>query len=164
MELLHYSKLLHFIGIGIIFASLLGGLILHAQYRKAPDSNSKLIILKALRPIGLLSPVAVVVLLLSGIGNMEGSMTYGWFTTAWLSTKIVLFIIVAVSGIVFGVRSRKRGKLVTQIAEGNAPEGAETILASMDNQQRFFYIVQTALILTILALSVIKPGQYGSLN
>jgi uncharacterized membrane protein SirB2 len=164
MELLHYSKLLHFIGIGIIFASLLSGLILHAQYRKAPDYNSKLIILKALRPIGLLSPVAIVVLLLSGIGNMEIIKEYGLFTTAWLSTKIVLFIVAAVGGIIFGVKARKRGKLVAQIAEGNAPEGAETTLASMDNQQRFFYIVQTALILTILALSIIKPGQSGSLN
>jgi len=163
MELLHYSKLAHFIGIGIIFTSLLGGLILHTQYRKAPDYNSKLIILKAVRPIGLLSPVAIVVLLLSGIGNME-IIAYGLFTTAWLSTKIVLFIVAAVGGIIFGVKARKRGKLVAQIAEGNAPEGAETTLTSMDNQQRFFYIVQTALILTILALSIVKPGQYGSLN
>jgi hypothetical protein len=69
-----------------------------------------------------------------------------------------LFLVAMVNGIIFGIRSRKRGMLVGQIAKGNAPENAEKTLAGMDMYSLLFLIVQTILVIAILALSVWKPG------
>ncbi len=154
---LHVSLLVHFIGIGMLFTTIFAGWILNARARKAADWNSRLIILKLLRPIGLLSPAGIVVMLVSGIANMHFA-NLGLFSAAWLTLKLVFFTLAVISGVVFSVRGVQRTRLVEQFAAGGAPEGGERSLAALDRQQRIYFFVQTALIVIILALSIIKPS------
>ena len=82
----------------------------------------------------------------------------GFSDERWLSIKIVLFAIAAINGILFGIRSKKRGMLVAQLAQGTAEPGAESKLAGMDKATVVFYSVQTILLTAILILSVWKPA------
>ncbi len=159
MEFGHLLLIVHILGFGLLFTTLVAGWILHSQYTKASDFGTKGIILRSLRPIGLLSPVGILIMLLTGIGNMQ-VRGLGLFTESWLSTKILVFIIAAINGTVFGIRASKRGKLVAQMADGSAPQGADLSIGALDKQLRLFYIIQFVLIVIILALSIIKPGRY----
>ena len=157
MFFLQISLLVHFVGIGMLFTTIFAGWILNARARKAPDWKSRLVVLKLLRPIGILSPAGVVVMLGSGIANMHFT-NMGLFTASWLTLKLVFFALAVISGILFGVRGTQRTRLVEQLAGGSAPESAERTLAGLEHQQRFFFLVQTVLILIILALSIFKPS------
>ncbi len=147
----------HFIGFGLIMTLLVTGWLLHKQYRSAPDFKTKSVILASARSVGLMSPVAILVLLITGIGNME-IRGLGFSDERWLSIKIVLFAIAATNGILFGIRSKKRGMLVAQLAQGTAEPGAESKLAGMDKAALVFYSIQTILLTAILILSVWKPA------
>ncbi|HEX9657382.1 MAG TPA: hypothetical protein VGB89_10775 [Bacteroidota bacterium] len=156
MTELQITMLLHFIGVGVLFTALLGGIILGGQYAKAADYNSKATILKAMRPIGLLSPLAILLMLATGLGNWHA---LAWFQEGWLHTKITLFFIAAILGTIFGIRAKKRAGLIMKLADGSAPEGTNAQVAAMDKQFKIFYIVQSILIFSILFLSVVKPGR-----
>lgn len=158
MQAIHFSLLLHLIAFGILGSVIVGGWILNAQYIRATDYGSKLHVLRLMRPFGLLSPLCIALFLVSGIGNMVlGGRGYTIFSDSWLTAKIVLFLVVAAIGIFSGIRSKRRTRLAEQMAAGKAPHGTAEALKSLDNQQRWFLIVQTLLILIILTLSVSKP-------
>ncbi len=155
---IHYSLLIHFVGLGIIFTTILAGWIVTGQYRKEKEWSGKSLHVKSLRAIGLLSPIGVLVMLLSGIGNMTlGPHPYTLFSDAWLSTKVVLFVILAGVGVFFGIKSGRRTKLIQHVAAGSAPEGAEETIRALDRQQRWFYVLEAVLLLIILILSIVKP-------
>lgn len=154
----HYSMLIHFVGLGLIFTTIFAGWILAGQYKRAKDWSGKTLHVKSLRAIGLLSPIGVVVMLFSGIGNMTlGPHTYTIFSDAWLSTKLVFYVVLAGVGVFFGIKGGKRGKLVHQVASGTAPESAEKTIRALDRQQRWFYALEAILLLIILVLSIVKP-------
>ena len=158
MRAIHISLLFHIIGIGLIFTTMVAGWILDGQYRNASDWKMKGVILKSLRPVGLLSPVAVFVMIASGIGNMTlGYRTYTLFSDSWLTYKLVFFLVLMVSGIFLGARSSRRGKLVAELADGKASGEAAAKIRALDNQQRIGYIFQAVLLLVILILSIVKP-------
>jgi hypothetical protein len=152
------TLLFHFIGFGILMSTLIGGFILDRQYRKAKDLQSKAVILRSSKPIGLLSPIGILIMLITGIGNMH-ALAVGLLTFGWLSAKVILFAIASISGITFGIIARKRGALVGKMAAGTAPADAEATLKNYDNQASIFYIVMPLLMLMILSLSV-----YGRLG
>jgi uncharacterized membrane protein len=160
MDLAHLSMLLHFLGFGLLFSTLVAGWMLHGQYKKATDYSTKAIILRLLRPIGLLSPFGILLMVLTGIGNMH-VRGLGLFTESWLSAKIVVFIIASINGLVFGARAGKRAKLISQLADGSAPQGTDAAINALDKQMRLFYLIQSVLLLIILILSIVKPGRYG---
>jgi len=155
---IHYSLLLHFIGLGLIFTTIFGGWILTGQYKRSKDWSTKVLHVRSLRAIGLLSPIGVLIMLVSGIGNMTlGPYHYTLFSDAWLSTKLVFFVVLAGLGVFFGIRGGRRSKLVHHVAAGSAPEGAEDSIRALDRQQRWSYVVQAVLLLIILGLSIVKP-------
>jgi len=160
MDLTHFLMLLHFLGFGLLFSTLVAGWMLHGQYKKATDFSTKAMVLRLLRPIGLLSPVGILLMLLTGIGNMH-VRGLGLFTESWLSAKIVVFVIAMINGLLFGARARKRARLISQMADGSAPHGTDGTINVLDKQMRLFYIIQFVLLLIILTLSIVKPGRYG---
>jgi len=153
------TLILHLFGFGTLVTTTLAGFILDRQYRKAIDLPTKAMILKSARPIGLLSPFALLLMLITGIGNMHG-IGVGLFDLAWLAYKIVFFAIAAMSGILFGLKARKRGALVQRMAAGNAPADAEQLLKGYDGQMTLFYIVMPLLLLLIVSLSIF--GRLGA--
>ena len=152
------TLLFHFLGFGLLMTTTVAGLIINSQYRKAADIQSKATILRTMRPIGLLSPLGILIMLITGIGNMHG-LGVGLFTLGWLSAKIIFFAIAAISGIVFGIQSKKRGALVGQMANGTAPANAGDLVKAYDKQVNLSYLVMPLLLLIILWLSV-----YGRLG
>lgn len=148
--------LLHLIGFGVIATLLIAGPILEQKFKKAETLDAKATLQKALRSMGLLSPLAIVLLLLTGIGNMYYS-ELGLFEAGWLTAKIIFFAIVVVNGAMAGARAGKRGKLIDRLARGETPPNALSEMQSYNKQQSIFYLTQTILILVILVLSVFKP-------
>lgn len=148
----------HFIGIGLIVCIQLASIILDSQYRKSPDLQTKAVILRAMKPIGMLSPVAIGVMLITGIGNMH-MLGYGLFTMGWLTAKIIIFAIAIVNGLMMGVKARKRGALVASMVKGDAPSNANEILNDYDRQLRWSQIVNPLLLVLLLGLAI-----YGRLG
>jgi hypothetical protein len=152
------TLLFHFLGFGLLMTINVAGFILNRQYSKSADLQSKAIILRALRPIGLLSPVAIVVMLVTGIGNMH-ALGYGLLDAGWLTAKIMFFAIAVISGTLFGIKAKKRGTLVQEMASGKAAANSQELLNAYDKQISLFYLVMPVLLLIILALSI-----YGRLG
>lgn len=155
---IHYSMLVHFVGVGMIFTTIFAGWILNGQYKRSKDWTVKAQLVRSLRAVGLLSPLGVLVMLLSGIGNMVlGPRPYTLFSDSWLSMKLVLFILLTMVGVFFGIRSSRRTKLVLKLVTGSAPPGTEENLRTLERQQRWFYVLQAVLLLVILVLSIVRP-------
>lgn len=156
MAILSLLRLLHFVGFGLLATSTAGGWILFRRYRRLGDRRSQAVLLSGARAVGLLSPAGIGVMLLTGIGQMH-FYGFGLFSEAWLSLKLLIFLIAATAGIVFSVRARTRTHLVSQLADGTAAAGAELEVARLDRQLQIFYQLQTTLLIVILLLAVMKP-------
>jgi len=143
----------HFIGMGLFVTVQAAGFILEMQYRKAPTLEAKAVLLRALKPIGLLSPLAVVIMLVTGIGNMV-ELGLGVFSMGWLTGKIIFFAIAVISGLLFSVKARKRGALVQTMVKGEAPTNADGLLKDFDKQVGLFYLVSMLLLIVIVGLAV----------
>ncbi len=152
------TLLLHFIGMGLFVAIQVAGMVVGKQYKKAQNLQEKATLLKVMRPIGLLSPIAVLLMIISGVGNMHTfQITLADF--GWLQLKIVVFAIAAIIGIFIGIISKKRGMLVGMMLQGKAPADAEKTLRKYDGQVALFTMITPILLLVILCLSV-----YGRLG
>jgi hypothetical protein len=151
--------LFHLIGFGLLATTSVAGIILHLQYRKATDLAARAVLLRAMRPIGLLSPIAVLLMLVTGIGNMH-AIGAGLLSLGWLTAKIIFFAIAGISGLLFSIKSKQRSALVQKMIAGNAPPYAEEMVAALDRQIMLFYLVMPLLIIIILYLSVI--GRLGA--
>jgi len=152
------SLFFHFIGFGLFVSLNVMGFILNSQYKKAPDLQAKGAILRIARPIGLLSPVAVLIMLITGIGNMH-SLGYGPLDVGWLSAKLVIFVIAVILGAIGGAKMRKRGGLVASMISGSAPADAPRELEKLDKQISLTHIILPILLMCILALAI-----YGRLG
>jgi uncharacterized membrane protein len=154
----------HLIGFGLVFASLLGGWIIERRIRGEHDWNQKLYIGKIGRRFGLLSPIASVVMLLTGIINIynlyDGNISL-WYNEGWLIAKIILFAFLLINGAVFGpIIIRRRTKLMQGIAEKTIIEDAEITFKVLSKNITTFYLVQSLLLIIILCLSVAGGGKH----
>ncbi len=155
---IYFTLLVHFIGIGLLFTALLGSWIVGGQYRSAPDWQTKALYLKTLRRIGLMSPVGIVIMLLSGIGNMTlGPHKYTLFSDGWLSAKLALFLVAIIIGVLSSVQAMRRSKTVSRLAAGQTENVDEHALRSVETQLRISSSLQFLLILAIIMLSIVRP-------
>jgi uncharacterized membrane protein len=155
---IHISLVVHFIGIGMLFTALFGGWIVNGQYRSAPDWQTKLLHLKTLRRVGLMSPFGIIVMLLSGIGNMTlGPHKYTVFSDGWLSAKLALFLVAIIIGVLGSFQSIRRSRIVTKLSAGDTETTAEGNLRSIETQVRLTSFLLFVLIVAIIILSVSRP-------
>ncbi|MBI5217110.1 MAG: hypothetical protein HY960_15245 [Ignavibacteriae bacterium] len=152
------TLLLHFIGLGLLVTLSVAGFVVDSQYRKAKDLQTKATLLRVMRPIGLLSPVAILLMAVTGIGNMHAFQYTMQFS--WLSNKITVFVIAAILGTFMGIISRKRGALVGKMLTGEAPQNADATLSKYDSMVRIVSFIMPVLLLVILYFSVI--GRLGA--
>ena len=154
-----YSMVLHLVGVGMLCTTIFAGLLLHTQYKRTDEPGAKLLVLRSLRLIGLLSPAGVALMLLTGIGNMTlGPQHYTLFSHAWLSAKLLLFLLMVASGVFFAVQGARRARLVARITVEPAEARQEARrLRSLDTQLVVAFVVQGILLLAILTLSVARP-------
>lgn len=145
-------------------SSVVAGFVLDRKFRKASDHKVRLAIAGASRTMGLLSPVAAVLLLMTGIGNIHelfaGTDT-NWYSQGWLVAKIVLYAIMVLNGSFYGPSlTRGRLKLLSSIEDQSAPPGVESALQSTNNQITLFYLVQSLFLLLIIYVSVFGSGKH----
>lgn len=148
--------LFHLIGLSMIGALLFAGPILERRFQKAETLDAKVTLLRVMKSVGLLSPLAVLLLIATGIGNMYFT-GLGPFKAGWLTAKIIFVAIVIVNGAMTGARARNRGKLLERLARGENVPDALPQMQRYNKQQTMFYLTQWFLILIILVLSVFKP-------
>ncbi len=152
------SLVVHLVGVGMLFTTIFAGLILHAQYRRAADWKTKLLYLKTLRLIGLLSPAGVAVMILSGIGNMTlGPHHYTLFSDGWLSAKLMLVVLLIIVGVLQAIQGSRRTRIIARLGEGSELDVPEHRLRALDNQMILFYVIEAVFILAIIILSITRP-------
>jgi hypothetical protein len=160
-----FNFLLHLIGFALVTASLLVGWIIEKRIRSEQDPSLKLALLKINRTIGLLTPVAAVIILVTGIVNIFSLYPYDpmiWHSQGWLMGKVILFIFLVVNGGLFGpLIGRKRSKLISDMIDDKAPSDAKKILHIYDKNVSTFYLVQSLLLLVILYLSVFGGSKHS---
>ncbi len=158
MYLVHFSLLLHFVGIGLLFAALFGGFILNRQYRLAEDPKIQVLFLRSIRLVGLLSPTGILLMLLSGIGNMTlGGHKYTLFSDGWLSAKLVIVALLILLGVFLGLQGTRRTRLVLKRVEARTTDEEEHLIRSIDIQLMASSIVQFGLLLIVMFLSILRP-------
>ncbi|MGA3242998.1 MAG: hypothetical protein ABSE41_00135 [Bacteroidota bacterium] len=159
--------LFHLIGFGILCTTLLAGFMLDRKFRAQTDYSLKLFTAGIARTIGLLSPVAAILLLATGIGNINNrylGSPLAWYNEGWLVAKIMIFVVLVLNGMIYGPRlTRNRTKLVKALSDQSAPANAEELMRSYNTQITLFYLVQTVLLLLILFLSVFGTGKHPGL-
>lgn len=163
-----YIFLLHLVGFGLVSALVIAGWILNIRFIREKDRTLKLYTGGVMRTVSLLSPVAVFLLLVTGIGNIY-NLYYGtaaeWYEEGWLVAKIILFGIMLVNGMVFGpVLSRKRITTLKSIMQEGETDEKSSTLDHLNKQMTWFYVVQTVLLIAILYFSAFgtmkHPGFY----
>ena len=115
---------LHLLSVGILTTSLLAGFILDRKLRREPDLRLKLYVAGILRMIGLLSPLAAILLLLTGIANIHNRFlgsTSAWYAEGWLVAKIIVYVMMVLNGMFYGPSLiRSRLKIIRSQAEQTA--------------------------------------------
>ena len=155
---IHFTLLAHFVGIGFLFTALLGGWTVSRQYRSATEWQTKALYLKTLRRIGLMSPIGILIMAVSGIGNMTvGPHQYTVFSDGWLSAKLALFAVAIIVGIFSSILAVRRSRTVNRLAAGETEKVDEHFLRGLETQLRITSILQFLLILSIIMLSVARP-------
>ena len=155
---------LHLIGFGMLFTTILAGFVIDRKFRAQTDYGLKLYTAQIAKTIGLLSPFAAILILATGIGNIHNrylGSTMSWYDEGWLVAKIILFAVSLLNGMIYGPRlTRSRAKLVKTLSENSAPQNAEELIRSCNNQITLFYLVQTLLLLLIVFLSIYGTGKH----
>ena len=155
---------LHLLSVGILTTTLLAGFILDRKLRKEPDLRLKLSTAGISRTIGLLSPVAAILLLVTGIANIHNrflGLTSMWYAEGWLVAKIILYVVMVFNGMFYGPSlMRGRLKILRSQAEQAAPMNADTLIRSFNKQLTLFYAVQTLLFLFIIYISVFGTAKH----
>lgn len=156
--------LLHLIGFGLLFTTLFAGWLIERRTKKESDWDQKLYLIGIGRTFGILSPIAALILLLTGIVNIfnrYGGTTIEWYTQGWLVAKIILFAFLLVNGALLGpVIVRRRTKLVRSIIDKTAKEDAGSTISVLSKNIAMFYLVQFLLLLIILYLSIAGGGKH----
>jgi hypothetical protein len=155
---------LHLLSLGILATSLLAGFILDRKFRKEPDLRLKLYAAGMSRIIGILSPVAALLLLVTGIANIHNRFlgsTAAWYAEGWLVAKIIFYVVMVFNGTFYGPGLiRGRLKIIRSQAEQTAPMNAEALIRSYNKQLTLFYAVQTLLFIFIVYSSVFGTAKH----
>jgi len=158
------SFFLHLMGFGLMVTTLVAGLVLERKFRAEQELNLKLYVAGLARTMGLLSPFAVLLLLITGIGNIfnrSAGTSVSWYQEGWLVAKIMFFVILLLNGMFYGPRiSRSRTKVIRSLQEDTPQAEAVKTLASLNRQMTLFYLVQTLLLLIIVYLSLLGTGKH----
>jgi uncharacterized membrane protein SirB2 len=150
--------IIHLIGFGLLAGVVFITPVLESSLRKTVNYSDALGQLKLISKVGLLSPIAVVVMLASGIGLMY-AYGYGIFTYGWLTGKLLIFLVLLLNGGYAAVNiSKKRREIYEDLAAGKDNPRLPGELLRMHNRQSQFTRLQALFLLMILIFTVYKPS------
>ncbi len=151
----YVSLFFHLIGVGLLFCGMASIPIVESMFRKEPDQKSAYTLHKVISKLGILTPVASGLLLISGIVNIISAHIV-LYREGWLIIKLVLFILLLFIGMYQGKCYRQRGALVEILSLGNAPETAQTHLKLYTQKLTKYSIIQTLLLFFILLITIFR--------
>jgi uncharacterized membrane protein SirB2 len=156
--MIHLYLIIHLIGFGLLASVVFITPVLESSLRKTENYSDALRLLKVSTRIGILSPVAVVVMLASGIGLMT-MYDYGIFSHGWLTGKLLIFLVMLLNGGYSSVNiSKKRREIYEELAAGKDNPRLPGDLLRMHNRQSQYVRLQAVFLLMILIFTVYKPG------
>jgi len=149
------SLFFHLIGIGLMFCSIVAIPIVESMFRSAHDAASAFTLHRVISKIGLLTPIAAGILLLSGTATIITAQ-YSIFNEKWLLLKLLFFVIMNLVGFLQGKTYRIRGNLVESVALGNAPETTATAIEMLTRKLATFNRLQTSFLCIILLITLFR--------
>jgi hypothetical protein len=146
--------IIHLIGFGLLAGVVFITPVLESSLRKTVNYTDALGQLKLISKVGLLSPIAVVVMLASGIGLMY-AYGYGIFTYGWLTGKLLIFPRVAPERrICRSQYQQETREIYEELAAGKDNPRLPGELLRMHNRQSQFTRLQALFLLMILIFTV----------
>jgi len=154
--------LIHMIGFALIATVMVGSIVGERQLRLATDWSQRMRVGMLMKNIGLISPVASLLILASGIANM---VTFGFSmgqafsgAAAWLGVKIIFFLTAVVLGTTVSMAmGKKRVGIMMSVKNGGSSENGEAALKATYGKMNLFFAVQATLLFLILVLVLFKP-------
>jgi len=154
--MLEIYLLIHLLGFGLIISVLIATPILEYYLRRAESYEQALQIAKMISRIGLLSPIAALILLLSGAALMT-IYGYGLFTHGWLTGKLLIFLVMVVTGAYSSMNvGKQRREIYIDLIEGKDNPKLPGELIRVHNRQSQYTRIQSAFLLMILIFTVYK--------
>lgn len=154
--------LFHLLGFAALAGSTFAGWVLNTRFGSETEPEFKLAVGKAMRSVALLFPVAACVVLLTGIALIYVEYTargVAWLGEAWLIVKVVLFGVLLTNGTILGPSiARKRLAIVRSVLDGEQELVDEEPMNHLNAQMRWYYAVQTILVIALLSFSLFGPA------
>ena len=159
-----FVLLIHLLGFGMLAGSTFAGWVLNGRFSSETEPEPKLAIGRAMRSVSLLLPVAAILLLVTGIALIYFEYTLrsmAWLGQWWLVVKVVLFGILFTNGTILGPSiARKRFAMIQGVLDGEQELIEEAPLNQLNAQMRWFYAVQTILLIGIVSFSLFGPSNH----
>ncbi len=154
--MLEIYHLLHLLGYGLIISVLIATPILEYYLRRAESYDDALKLATIISRIGLLSPIAAIILFISG-ALMMGMYGYGIFTHGWLTGKLLIFLVMVVTGAYSSMNvGKQRREIYNDLIDGKDNPKLPGELIRVHNRQSQYTRIQAIFLLMILILTVYK--------
>lgn len=148
--------LIHLLGYGLLISVLIVTPILEFYLRRMDRYEDASKIANIVSKIGLLSPVAALFLIISGILLMD-FWSYGLFSHGWLTGKLLVFLVMIVTGAYSSATvGRERRKIYQELIDGKDNPKLPGELLRIHNTQTQYTRIQIIFLLMILIFSVYK--------
>jgi len=158
-----FVLLLHLLGYGTLAGATFAGWMLNARFGSETEPELKLAVGRAMSSVALLFPLGAILQLLTGIALIFFVYTgqgVAWLGESWLVVKVVLFGILLTNGTILGPSiARKRLAIVRSVLDGEQELIDDEPMNHLNAQMRWFFVVQTILLVGILSFSL-----FGSAN
>jgi uncharacterized membrane protein SirB2 len=155
---------LHIFSIVILSTAVVGGLVVHKLIWHAFDAAPDQLPLTARmsKLIGLCGAVGGPLLLLTGIGLLA-STHFAYWGARWLSIKLVLYVVLALVGILGGkfTEGQLSALIPAQLARvgqgGGVSVAVDPRLPVLRQRMALFHVAHISLFAAIVLLAVFKP-------
>lgn len=160
-----FILLFHLLGFGALAGATFAGWVLNSRFGSEDEPELKLAMGRAMRSIALLFPLAAFLVLLTGIALIFFQYTgrgIPWLGESWLVIKVVLFGILLTNGTILGPSiARKRLAIVRSVVDGEQEFIEDEPMHHLTVQMRWYYAVQTILLVGILSFSLFGPAHHS---
>ncbi len=145
------SLFFHIVGVSLLLGGTVFIRMLESQFHKAATPAEAGAIHRALSRIGMVSPFASLLLLITGTFNIL-LLHIAVNETPWLEAKLVCFILMIPVGILQGKAYRKRSDAVVAVTPSAGPKDGNVEM--LTRRIALFWKVQSTLIVAALAMTL----------
>jgi hypothetical protein len=152
----HLILAAHVLGVVILSGSVLGGMLtdraLWARFAIDPKAGGAFGPL--LMNFGRLAGVGSAVMVLSGLSLLAHSQWVYW-GAPWLSVKLVLFVLMALNGMIIGASTGKKLGALFGAAAAGAPLDQAAVM-QVRTRRKWFHISETTMFVVTVLMAILK--------